>query len=342
LADPFVPARATREHVSRNDMGVMPEAFPRGKAERMASTIFFSWQSDIKAAACRTLIEDALKNAAAKIGHDQVLNVEPVIDRDTQGVAGSPDIADTIFEKIEAASVFVADVTIVGLIDGGRPTPNPNVLIELGYALKTPTLGWNRIVLVQNIAFGGQELLPFDLRQKRVMSYSSAVDAPDRASERRVLGSRLEEALRAIFKEKVPARSNIELTIDFRKKHGSSGDVHHYDLVPLLKNIGTKRLDDWEVEIEIPTPLLEPNTGYANRVSSRSDSRRSLFRAGKEDFRQPLRPGDQREILIPYRWDREIYDRREELFPQLVTARALINGEIVENVSKTVKELQDF
>jgi hypothetical protein len=40
----------------------------------------------------------------------------------------------------------VADVTIVGR-GNGRPTPNPNVLIELGYALKS--LGARRLILVQ-------------------------------------------------------------------------------------------------------------------------------------------------------------------------------------------------
>jgi len=37
-------------------------------------------------------------------------------------------------QKIDVADVFVADVSIVGgSIE--RPAPNPNVLIELGYAL---------------------------------------------------------------------------------------------------------------------------------------------------------------------------------------------------------------
>jgi hypothetical protein len=33
------------------------------------------------------------------------------LDSDRQGVPGSPDLAATIFEKIEAADVFLADVT---------------------------------------------------------------------------------------------------------------------------------------------------------------------------------------------------------------------------------------
>ena len=58
----------------------------------MRAIVFYSWQSDVKAAACRTLIEDALKAATKAIADDDFIAVEPVVDRDTQGVAGSPDI----------------------------------------------------------------------------------------------------------------------------------------------------------------------------------------------------------------------------------------------------------
>jgi len=150
----------------------------------MLATIFYSWQSDTKAAANRTLIQNALEGAVKELRADGSISVEPVIERDTKDVPGAPDIGTTIFEKIDASAAMIADVTIVGRGDGG-PTPNPNVLVELGYAFKA--LGWKRIVLVQNVAFGGPEDLPFDLRQKRVLTYNSPEDAPTRAPERRHL-----------------------------------------------------------------------------------------------------------------------------------------------------------
>lgn len=58
------------------------------------------------------------------------------IDRDTQGLAGAPDIGDSIYDKIDSADIFIADVTIINQDYAGRKTPNPNVLIELGYAIK--------------------------------------------------------------------------------------------------------------------------------------------------------------------------------------------------------------
>jgi hypothetical protein len=164
--------------------------------DSMQATIFYSWQSDTRAAANRTLIQDALEGAAKDLRADGSLSVEPVLDRDTQAVPGAPDIGATIFEKIDASAAFVADVTIVSR-SAGRPTPNPNVLIEVGYSLKS--LGSRKIILVQNLVFGGPEELPFDLRQKRVLTYRSAEDALERTAERRSLRRALTEALALIF-----------------------------------------------------------------------------------------------------------------------------------------------
>jgi hypothetical protein len=160
------------------------------------ATVFYSWQSDLPNATNRGLILDALERAAKKIRTDDSLAVEPVLDRDTQNVPGAPDIAHTIFEKIEKASAFVADVSIInpGL---GRPTPNPNVLIELGYALKV--LRNARTILVANTANGPVESLPFDLRTKRVLTYHLPLGAEDKPEQRRKLQEGLEAALRAIL-----------------------------------------------------------------------------------------------------------------------------------------------
>src|SRR5205823_8604367 len=129
----------------------------------------------------RGLIQEALERAAKTIRIDDSLAVDPVLDRDTQNVPGAPDIAHTIFQKIEKAAAFVADVSIInpGL---GRPTPNPNVLIEVGYALKT--LGNPRTVLVANTANGPVESLPFDLRTKRVLTYHMLPGGEDKPEQR--------------------------------------------------------------------------------------------------------------------------------------------------------------
>ena len=90
------------------------------------STIFYSWQSDIKES--RNFISDCLNKLEKKM-KDVVLCE---IDRDTRGLAGAPDIGDSIYEKIDSADIFIADVTIINHDYEGRKTPNTNVLIELG------------------------------------------------------------------------------------------------------------------------------------------------------------------------------------------------------------------
>jgi hypothetical protein len=180
----------------------------------MKQIVFYSWQSDLPNACNRGFIQSALENAAAAIKADDTVEIEPVVDRDTQGVPGAPDIASTIFAKITAADVFVADVSIIGRADK-RATPNPNVLIELGYALKA--LGHGRVILVFNRAFGKIEELPFDLKMRRVLAYEMPAENKERAPERKALESQLDAAIRAALgtirqqlPPSIPAISAIE------------------------------------------------------------------------------------------------------------------------------------
>jgi hypothetical protein len=159
--------------------------------------VFYSWQSDLPNATNRGFIQKALENAAKAVRDDNSLHVDPVVDRDTIGVPGSPDIASTIFEKIERAQAFVCDISIISEPTAKRPTPNPNVLLELGYALKT--LGPNRILMVFNDAYGGLERLPFDLRTRRVIRYHAMPDVHERSTERKQVEQQLAEGLRAIL-----------------------------------------------------------------------------------------------------------------------------------------------
>jgi hypothetical protein len=165
----------------------------------MNCKIFYSWQSDLPNATNRGFIEKALENAAKLIRNDDSIKVEPVIDRDTKDVPGAPDIAHTIFDKIEQAQVFVCDVSIINQNSPSRSTPNPNALIELGYAIKA--LGWQKIILVMNTAFGKPEELPFDLRMRRAIAYYMPQEIEERATERKKLEAAFTAALRSILED---------------------------------------------------------------------------------------------------------------------------------------------
>ena len=165
----------------------------------MKCTVFYSWQSDHPNSINRGFIQDALEKAATEIRKDGSIQVEPVIDRDTIGVPGSPEIAATIFAKIDKSQVFVCDVTICKFRRVCRKAPNPNVLIELGYAIRS--MGPDRILMVMNTAFGGPELLPFDLRNKRVIVYNACQEDIEKAPERKLLQAKLREALTTVTLE---------------------------------------------------------------------------------------------------------------------------------------------
>jgi len=134
--------------------------------------IFYSWQSDLPNNCNRGFIEDCIKRTVRK--YKDIISIEA--DRDVQNNTGSPDIANTIFDKIDECDLFIADISIINkskcrfFRGGSRPTPNPNVLLELGYA--AATLGWERIVCIYNTDFSDLDALPFDLRQHRITSYS--------------------------------------------------------------------------------------------------------------------------------------------------------------------------
>ena len=128
-------------------------------------TLFYAWQSDTDAKINRFLIRDAAKKALNQLVTDSVLEESPRLDSDTQNVGGTPEIASTIFSKIDKAGLFLADVTFIGKSDDNDSLPNSNVLLELGYA--AARIGWPRTILVMNTAFGPPENLLFDLRHRR-------------------------------------------------------------------------------------------------------------------------------------------------------------------------------
>ena len=97
-------------------------------------------------------------------------------DRDTKDELGSPDIRTSIFNKINHSKFFICDISI-----NENQMPNPNVLIELGYAIKT--LGWSKIICLFNSQTGKIEDLPFDINHNRVTAYTPNSENKKRISE---------------------------------------------------------------------------------------------------------------------------------------------------------------
>ncbi|MBB3948715.1 hypothetical protein GGQ73_004710 [Rhizobium skierniewicense] len=160
--------------------------------------VFWSWQSDFSSATCRTFVRAALVEAIEQINAEMDVNDadRPEVDHDTKGERGMVDIASTILTKIANAAVFVADLTPIAQSSAGKWLPNPNVMIELGWAMQKP--GWERVIGVLNTASGAEiEDLPFDIRQRRVITYvlADGADATTRKSVNKKLVRELKGAL---------------------------------------------------------------------------------------------------------------------------------------------------
>jgi hypothetical protein len=155
----------------------------RPNSSLMAHSIFYSWQSDSPPKSNRFFIRDCLLQVLKKLNKDEIMDEAVRLEHDTAGIPGTPDIANTIFAKIRGAGVFVADLTLSSEAESGKRSPNPNVLIELGYAFSA--ISDARVVSVMNTAFGEATQLPFDLSHKRwPVQYSlSAADAEDKTKK---------------------------------------------------------------------------------------------------------------------------------------------------------------
>lgn len=133
--------------------------------------IFFSWQADIKES--RNLINKALEKAAKELNaqhEDWHVNITS----DTRGEDGSPDIEDVVLQKIREAHIFVADITPIAQLEkeGNRKLlPNPNVLIELGYAIRRMDID-KQVILLANeennaINYNAKDM-PFDINHHKI------------------------------------------------------------------------------------------------------------------------------------------------------------------------------
>ena len=166
-----------------------------------ARTIFYAWQSDTPSRSGTDLVERALKTAIAHVSSE--LAIELKLDRDTQGVPGSPQIIDAILRKIQQCSVMVADVTFVGRVVREGHTkglPNPNVMMEFGFALEA--IGWKRIITVLNEHDGPIRDLPFDIASRRLSIVYRCAPGDDEGTREQaevVIASQLRERIREIL-----------------------------------------------------------------------------------------------------------------------------------------------
>jgi len=176
----------------------------------MDFVVFYSWQSDLPDESNRRLIREALRNASSVLEEKYAKqNLRIILDEATRNKPGSPNIPITIMEKIEISDVFLCDISTINsdAPEEFRRVPNPNVLIELGYAIAH--LGWKRIIMLFNVAFGNfPNDTPFDIDRHRASPYEFGINLENQKKKmskneiqnlKRPLVSLLYEAIEAIL-----------------------------------------------------------------------------------------------------------------------------------------------
>jgi hypothetical protein len=131
---------------------------------------FYSWQSYIGGHANRSYIRQKIN----KYIESKKDIYEITVDEDSRSIPGASDIPDNILKKIANCDIFICDITPVARIntpDGNiRDIPNPNVIFELGFAVRH--IGWDRIILVLNTNYGSNDYVPFDISKHKMLCYN--------------------------------------------------------------------------------------------------------------------------------------------------------------------------
>jgi len=172
------------------------------------------------------------------------------LDKDTQGVPGTPPIVETIFDKISVASIFVPDLTFIAKSESNRLIPNPNVLIEYGWALKE--LGHSRMVPVMNTAFGepSSDNMPFDMRHLRnPITYH--LDGETSAEEKKAIKADLIKSLRGAIElilENVSDDQPKKIKFESQKVIGDPATFHN----PNVAFLTSDRLGSVDKKLYLP------------------------------------------------------------------------------------------
>jgi hypothetical protein len=216
--------------------------------------VFYAWQSDRPQNINRHFVRNALDAAAKRITEDPSIGAEVIIDADTEGVVGTPPVTETILRKIAAADVFVPDLTFVARTESDKLIPNPNVMIEYGYALRALTS--EAMMPVMNTYFGAPESLPFDLGHVRHPTrYELAPSTTD--ATRRTMRDKLSVTLEGILRLMVKNVQNKARSDHALVPHTSArGSAFFFQQQDVLANFG----DPGEQELRFKRILEVANT----------------------------------------------------------------------------------
>lgn len=268
----------------------------------MKNHVFYSWQSDLPNNNNRSFLETCIKEALKELNVSELYDIEFRIDKDTMNETGTPHIANTILSKIEKSKLFIADVSIINSDYEKRKTPNPNVLIELGYAAKV--LGWDKIICIFNTDFGSFDNLPFDIKFRRPLSYS--LNEKNKSEEKKRLIEAIKNNIKALNSNEFVSINEVGSYLIFESSKfynqiedsikGIFQDVKlqkKYDFTN--DDFIIEIWDDLDYRIDNKEPYEETDIEYFISINftddtfsstDNSDKECSIFLSLKEEFKQ--------------------------------------------------------
>lgn len=230
-------------------------------------TLFYSWQSDSKDKS-RSLIEKALKDAVDYI--KKVYKYEIIIDHSTINTPGMQSINQTILNKIDKCDIFLCDLTPVDSYEKKegngniiiKQVPNPNVLIELGYAMSV--LGIDYIIPVAHLGKWSMHEMPFDINHNRLLVFNSS---------------------------NCDFRNDIVQIVDFIKKNGKQKRIHSVPKTNFFKKL-------YNTISNIPKNIQTPKTSIRTHSTSFFSSRIAEAFPGKRGLVEYTKQSDIKRALL--------------------------------------------
>lgn len=136
--------------------------------------------------------------------------------------------------------------------------------------------------------------------------------------------------------------SDIQLSISYEKAKITQ-ERHDYLLMVTVTNKGTTRLDDYQLDVEVPNAFLDQTTIYALEVKDRRTSTHRLLRTTHSNWREPIYLGDSKTLLkLPYFVDSHRFYATNDHLDDIVKATFYAGSSKPLVVEKKMRDLQVF
>jgi hypothetical protein len=205
--------------------------------EKKEFKVFYCYQSEREASA--EFLERILKSVILKINKNPKYDFTLKFDRDTLGKVGPVEITPVILDKIRECAIIVADLTIVGTGRNRKKRVNQNVIFEFGYAYASKEI--YQLLPIMNIDYGRPTELPFDIKNKKIETFSMKKNKNNLKNQLEVLLSGSIAEYQKYLKNSENSLQNTDLVIRTMDGVAAQKDELTNQKTALINAIETKK-----------------------------------------------------------------------------------------------------